>query len=346
MSPKLNSSIVVHRLASDLGLRASVNPVRAVLSYCYRAVKVFLADYPDCPNPAKLLDFLANKLSTRIIEIHTERDLHRTAQEYTTRGERAFATLRQELAEDQSYGITIKLQDRQLWEPAYVSVIDCRGKKQQRSYHTKWHELGHLLVLTDQTRLAFRRTHDPSQPKSAEESLVDTIAGEFSFYPPMVRSFARGEISFEKIEEIRVQLCPEASLYSSILNVTKLWAAPCVWVEAKLARKKSENNGQGSFAFRKQPPELLRAVHATPNDAAREIEVTVIPNFRIPNESVIYRVFNNDLVYAEAEENLALWESSDGKRLANCQVRVKAKRIGDSVHALIIAISSPCAVAS
>src|SRR5882762_6794435 len=104
MCARLNSNIVVHRLASDLGLRASVNPVRAVLSYCHRAVKVFLADYPDCPSPAKLLDFLANKLSTRIIEIHTERDLHRTVQEYTTRGERAFATLRQELAEDQSYG--------------------------------------------------------------------------------------------------------------------------------------------------------------------------------------------------------------------------------------------------
>lgn len=346
MCPKLNSSIIVHRLASDLGLRSSADPVRAVLFYCHRAVKVFLADYPDCPSPAKLLDFLANKLSTRIIEIHTEQDLHRTVQEYASRRERVFATLQQELSDDQSYGITLKLQNRQLWEPAYVSVIDCRGKKHQRSYHTKWHELGHLLILTDQTRLAFRRTHDPSQPKSAEESLVDTIAGEFSFYPPMVRSFARGEISFEKIEEIRVQLCPEASLYSSILNVTKLWPVPCVWVEAKLARKKSENNGQGSFQFRKPSPESLRAVHATPNDAARQVEVTVIPNFRVPSESVIYRVFYSDLIYAEAEENLRLWETSDGKRLPNCRVRVKAKRIGDSVHALIVPITSQPPVAS
>jgi len=48
-------------------------------------------------------------------------------------------------------------------------------------------------------------------------------------------------------------MCPEASFYSSVLNVTKLWPSPCVWVEAKLARKKGENNGQHSFNFREKP---------------------------------------------------------------------------------------------
>jgi hypothetical protein len=338
MCAKLNSSIVVHRLASDLGLRASVDPVRAVLAHCHKLVKTFLADYPDCPNPAKLLEFLANKLGTRIVEIRTDADLRRVADEYTRRGERAFATLEQELADEQSYGITIKIHHRHAWENTYVSVIDCRGRKQQRSYHTKWHELGHLFILTDQTRLAFRRTHDPTVPKSAEESLVDTIAGEFSFYPQMLKSLARGEISFEKIAEIREQMCPEASLYSSVLNVTKLWPSPCVWVEAKLAQKKAENNGQHSFSFREKPRASLRAVHATPNEGARQIQITVIPNFRVPTESVIHKAFYDQLPYAEAEENLALWESSGGKRLTNRRVRVKAKRINDAVHALIIPI--------
>lgn len=338
MCAKLNSSIVVHRLASDLGLRASADPVRAVLSYCHRAVKEFLNDYPDCPSPTALLNFLANKLSTHIVEIRSEGDLRRTTKEYTDRGERAFAALDRELEDDQSYGITVKLQSRQPWEPAYVSVIDCRGRKQQRSYHTKWHELGHLLILTDQARLAFRRTHDPIQPKSAEESIVDTIAGEFSFYPRMVKPLARGEISFEKIEDIRAQACPEASLYSSVLNIAKLWPTPCVWVEAKLAHKKTENSSQQSFGFQEVPRQRLRAVHTSPNDAARQLELVVIPNFRVPNESVIHRVFYDDLPYAEAEENLALWRSSDGKCLANRQVRVKAKRLSGSIHALILPV--------
>jgi hypothetical protein len=336
MCAKLNNSIIVHRLASDLGLRASADPVRAVLLHCHKLVKAFLADYPDCPSPARLLEFLANKLGTRIVEIHSDNDLQSTAQEYTSRGERAFATLEQELADDQSYGITIKIHNRHPWEPAYVSVIDCRGRKRQRSYHTKWHELGHLFILTDQTRLAFRRTHDPTIPKSAEESLVDSIAGEFSFYPQMLKPLARGEISFEKISEIREQMCPDASLYSSVLNVAKLWPSPCVWLEAKLARKKSENTGQHSFGFREQPRVSLRAVHAAPNESARQLQVTVIPNFRVPSQSVIHRVFYDQLRYAEAEENLALWESSGGKRLPNRRVRVKAKSINDAIHALII----------
>jgi hypothetical protein len=338
MCSRLNSSIVVHRLASDLALRASADPVRAVLLHCHKLVREFLFDYPDCPNPAKLLEFLANKLGTRIVEIHSDADLRRAAKEYTDRGERAFAALEQELADEQSYGITIKLQTHHPWEPRYVSVVDCRGRKQQRNYHTKWHELGHLLILTDQTRLAFRRTHDPTHPKSAEESVVDAIAGEFSFYPRMVKPLAQGEISFEKIEAIRVEVCPEASIYSSVLNIAKLWPAPCVWVEARLAHKKAESSHQQSFRFRETPSQKLRAVHVTPNDAARQLDVVVIPNFRVPTESVIHRVFYEGLPYAEAEENLSLWSSSDGKRLRNRQVRVKAKRLIGSIHALILPI--------
>ncbi len=337
MCAKLNNNIVVHRLAADLRLRVSADPVRAILSYCHRVVKAFLADYADCPSPAKLLEFLANKLSTRIIEIHSEDDLKRTMSEYIVRGERVFVTLEQELGDEQSYGITLKLQNRQPWESAYVSIIDCRGSKRQRSYHTKWHELGHLLILTDQTRLAFRRTHDPSQPKSAEESLVDTIAGEFSFYPRMIKPRAKGEISFEKIAEIRNDLCPDASLYASILNIAMQWPTACVWIEAKLANKKSEqSNGQSSFGFRKAAPPKLRAVHATPNEAARQLGISIIPHFRVPSQSVIHGVFYDGQAYAEADENLGMWESSDGTRLPNARVRVKAKRIGDSVHALII----------
>jgi hypothetical protein len=336
MCPRLNTNIIIHRLVSDLGLRASADPVRAVLLHCHRLVREFLSDYPDCPSPARLLEFLANKLGTRMVEIHSDEDLRRIVKEYTNRGERAFATLEQELADEQSYGITIKLQSHHPWEPRYVSVVDCRGRKQQRSYHTKWHELGHLLILTDQTRLAFHRTHDPTVPKSAEESLVDTIAGEFSFYPRMIKPHASGEISFEKIEEIREQMCPEASFYSSVLNVTKQWPSPSIWVEARLARKKSENNCQHSFGFREKPRPSLRAIHTTANEAARQIHIAVIPNFRVPSESVIHRVYYEQLAYAEAEENLALWESSDGKRLPDRRIRIKAKRINDSVHALII----------
>ena len=336
MGTKLNSSMAIHRLVLDLHLPASDNPVKTILTHCHRRVKKFLLEHGPCSDLAQLLDLLANKLGTTIVEIATDKQLEKLQIEYIGRGESIFATLDQEFADDDTYGITFKLQNPAAWEQPYISIIDSRGRKRQRRYHTKWHELGHLLILTDQTRFAFRRSHDPAHPKSAEESLVDSIAGDLSFYRPLVAPHLTGELSFEKIDEVRATLCPEASMYSAVLNIAKLWPTPCVWVEARLAAKKSEENTlQQSFGFREQPQRLLRAVHANANDAARELGLGVIPRFRIPQRSVITRVFETGIC-DEAQEDLGWWESSDGTRLAQCKVKVQAKQIGDTIHALIV----------
>ena len=339
MSPKLNSSLTIHRLASDLGLRDTESPVQVILAYCHRTVKKFLADHGPVASLSELLDLVANKLGTRIVEIHSNEELHKLQQEYVKRGEKIFATLDKELGEGECDGITFKLVSPAFWEQPYISIIDCRNRKSQRRYYTKWHELGHLLILTDQTRFAFRRTHDLYQPKSAEESLVDAIAGEFSFYRMILARHLTGEISFEKIEEIRRTCCPEASFYSSVLNVSKMWPTPCIWVEARLAAKKSQGNGvQHSFGFEPPAQKTLRAVHMNANDAARAQGIGMIPNFRVPRKSVIYRAFEGELSSAMAYEDLGWWESSDGTHLAACKVRVQAKRVGESVHALIVPV--------
>jgi hypothetical protein len=339
MCAKLNTSLAVHRLAADLGLRPTESPVQVVLAYCHRSVKKFITEHGGCLGLNELLNLLANKLGTRIVEINDNEQLYKIQREYVNRGEKIFATLDQELGEDECYGITFKLQNAESWEMQYVSIIDCRGRKHQRRYHTKWHEIGHLLILTGQTRLAFRRTHDVHHPKSAEESLVDAIAGEFSFYRSLLAQHLKGEISFQKIEQIRVSCCPEASIYSAILNISKLWPTPCIWIEAQLGAKKSQENVlQHSFGFQEPAKKALRAVHTNANDAARAIGLGIIPNFRVPRTSVIYRVFEEGLPYADAHEDLAWWESSNGTRLTGCRVSVQAKRIGDSVHALIVPV--------
>jgi hypothetical protein len=336
MTPGLNSKLTIHTLATDLGLRQSEAPVESILGFCRRRMKSFLRDFPDCASLAQLTDFTANKLGTVLREINNDRELKDVQREFIDQGERGFVTLEEELNGD-VYGITLKRQHRNSWEPQYVSIIDCRGRKAQRRYHTKWHELGHLLILTDQSRLAFRRTHDPIHPKSAEESIVDVIAGEFSFYEPMLRPFMKGEISFNKIEAIRCECCPEASGYSSILNLSKMWPMPCIWLEAAMAYKRSERpTAQSSFSFRPAPEMKLRAVHVNPNDRARETGLSMIPNWRVPKSSVIHRVFES-AQEDEAVEDLAAWESSDGSRLASRQVRIRAKKLGESVHVLVTA---------
>jgi hypothetical protein len=40
---------------------------------------------------------------------------------------------------------------------------------------------------------------------------MDVIAGSLGFYAPIARNQAKGEISFDAIEALRQQMCPEAS---------------------------------------------------------------------------------------------------------------------------------------
>ena len=96
------------------------------------------------------------------------------------------------------------------------------------------------------------------------------------------------------------------------------------------------NPTQHSFSFKVVPPPTLRAVHVTPNDAARKMGIKTIPNFRVPQKSVVYRVFHEGISYAEAIEELSSWNSSEGARWSGGTVLVKAKKVGDSVQALLI----------
>src|SRR5215469_14462521 len=96
MSPKLNSSITIHKLATDLGLRPTENPVQVILAYCHRSVKKFLAEHGHCASLGELLNLLASKLGTRILEINDSDRLRKVQREYVNRGEKIFATLEQE----------------------------------------------------------------------------------------------------------------------------------------------------------------------------------------------------------------------------------------------------------
>src|SRR5438876_1078966 len=96
--------------------------------------------------------------------------------EYVSRDELGFAQIVEELSSPTVYAITLKLRSPRAakGEHPYVSVIDCRGIKAWKAYYSKWHELAHLLTLTSQTRIAFRRTH--GAVVNPEEQLMEVIA--------------------------------------------------------------------------------------------------------------------------------------------------------------------------
>src|SRR5437870_3143412 len=152
-----------------------------------------------------MLDLAASKLGTKFEETHSDEELDDVRVRYSRQGEKAFASLHEELLA-QVFGVTFGRTARKPWEFPFVSVIDCRGEKRFRSYYTKWHELGHLLILTDQMRLSFRRTHAVHDHKDPEESMVDVIAGTFGYFRDIVRPMAKGALSWENIEAVRTQL--------------------------------------------------------------------------------------------------------------------------------------------
>jgi hypothetical protein len=336
MATKLDKSLTILVLADDLGLSSSCTPVSDIVTFCKKKVRQFLAEFNGCAKPSELLGIVANKLGTLFVEIHSDAEMKNTISTFVGRGEIAFANLASELAGD-VYGITLKLMRAARFDLPYVSAIDCRDSKSKRSYFTKWHELGHLLILTDQRRLAFRRTHSLHEPKSPEESLVDILAGEFAYYAPMIRPLAHGEISFEKIGAIRDEVCPDGSFTSATIGVAKAWPHPCILLEARLASKKGDGNpDQGTMAFVPPPVEELRAVHVAVNGPARRYGIQMPPHFRVPKPSVIARVFQDQLPGGEAVENLDWWRASKGTQLRSLRVIVRAKRIGQSVYALLI----------
>jgi len=104
-----------------------------------------------------------------------------------------------------------------------------------------------------------------------------------------------------------------------------------------LGFKKGEGpTAQNTFNFVPLRLPVLRAAHVHVNQYARDCGITMIPNFRVPRTSIIYRVFHEQLGYAEQTENLNIWSSSNGTTLADRLVLIKAKQIGESVHALVI----------
>jgi len=331
---RLDSKPQIGKLASDLGLKGSGKPVAEIVDYVRRRVRKVVKTY-KCGNLADLLNAAAHDAKTVFREVHCDADLNTIVAEFVPQCETIFANLHNELR-DQDYAITLKRQHAAKFDLPFVSIIDCRGPKVFASYFTKWHELAHLFTLTPQMRLVFRRTHaaaflDP------EESLMDVIAGEMAFWPDFLNADRHQEISFELLDRIRKEFCPQASFQSSLIGIVKALPKPCILLTAQLSLKKGQKLGvaQMSFGNCPAPAPQLRAVHVSVNHAAREEDILMHAHWRVPERSVIYRSFEQG-TNLEAVENLDWWTTSDGSQLRSCNVLVKAKYSSESVTALLI----------
>jgi hypothetical protein len=337
MTASLKTSLQIHTLANDLGAKIITDPVEAIVRYCEKKVEDLMSAYPECETLSGMLDWIAAKCGTTFCVLKNDHELLSIKQKYVDRGERLFAALEDELATDKDFGVTLKLRNREPWELEFVSVIDCRGDKASRAYFTKWHEIAHLLTLTAQGRLVFKRSHSANDSINPEERLMDILAGRFGFYAPFAKPLMSDEISFETIRALRDRLCPEASFQASLINFSKFWPSPCILIRAELGLKKGEEAllAQQQLFEDDRPQARLRAAKITLSDQARESGFTIPRNMRIPEESAIYRAFEEQAVYVEASEDLCWWESK-GRRLKACAITVKARHAWNGVDAFVI----------
>ncbi len=343
---KLDNKPQIWKLAVDLGLGSTTRPVSEILNHVKQRVRNVAQKFSSA-TLNDLLTATAEEVRTIFKEIHSNEDLENLQSTYFALGETGFANLHNEL-DSQGYAITLKRINPAKWDRAYVSVIDCRGDKAFRAYFSKWHELAHLLTLTQQTRLVFRRTHTTALV-DAEEGLMDVIAGEVGFLADFIPFHGFGDISFEMIESVRRQVSPDASYQAASIGIVRALPRPCILLEARLALKKSEERNKAQLRLaipvHAEPTPSLRAVHVTTNQAAREIGIYLPKNWKVPGESVVASVFEFG-GSAHARENLGWWCTSSGTRLPNCPVTVEARRVGDSVIALLVAEDSTKASAA
>jgi hypothetical protein len=331
MAQRLKTNPTIARLAVDLQLRGGADPSAAILRFCRKKIEAFLSAFP-CPTLSQLLETACAHLDTVFIEIHDDTELRALEQRFLGRREHAFVNLAAQLGPE-VFAITFALSHPEPYERRFVSVIDCRGEKAHRAYFSKWHELAHLLTLTSQMRLRFCRTHAEPAQKDPEEALMDVIAGDLGFYPPLVARYAEGRISFDKIEQLRDALCPEASALAATIGFVKAWPRPALLMQARLATRK-EHQRQDGFDFHTPPSMALRAVRVTVNDAARLKGLLIPPNMRVPEISVIHRAFVDGDEPAIATEDLSWWESQ-GRSLSAFALHVEARRRHDHVEGLL-----------
>jgi hypothetical protein len=336
MSRKLRERPQIWKLASDLGLPPNGDPVIAILELCRKKIRRIAREF-KCAALSDLLNAAATVLGTRFVEVRSDSDLVSLQEEYVRKGERRFATLPQDLAGD-VLAITYRLTNNRPWELPYVSVIDRRGDRAPRAYYSKWHELSHLITLTDQTRLSFTRTHtQTTQSRDPEEALMEIIAGTFGFWGELPTLEIGGRITFEAIDRLRSEHCADASVQASRIGFANAWPNACVLVHAELGLRERDKAlaSQKRFGFAEAPVQELRAVKVSANPAAKKAGILIYENMRIPRCSIIYKVFYGEGVEGTAEENLGDWTTSQGGRLADRRVLVEARRTWGAVEALI-----------
>lgn len=336
---RLEHAAEVADLAADLGLDGAADPVDAILHHCRTRIDRWVAEAGGVAKIAALEALVIRKLQMVFEEVWSDADFDRITEKYA-RGKKdpVFATMRLKFddPDNPTYGALVKRRNAALDAPdRYVAVIDCRGYKALRRFFTRWHEIAHRLT-TDADEPQYRSEHDPI------ERLMDEIAGHVGFYGPLFdpvfkeAQAGKALLTFQMVQAVQDGGFPEASFQATLNSCAKRLPTPVVYLEAMMAHKKEVKRRlqtPSMFGDDRQHGEL-RAVKVIPNVAAQEERFTIPTNMRVPEASVIHRLFLETASNGPCQEDLCWWESQ-GRKLEGRAVAVEARSVADRVIAIV-----------
>jgi hypothetical protein len=339
---RLDAAPEILDLAAQLGVSAAA-PVDGILDFCRSRIDRWIAEARGVTTIDQLEALVTQRLQMVFEEIRSDADFARITENYA-RGKKdfVFATMRFRFddAENPTFGALVKRNVSDDAPDRFVAVIDCRGTKLARRFFTRWHEIAHRLTThADQgaTEPAYRSEHDPI------ERVMDEIAGHVGFYGPFFEPVfgaahdGKTLLTFETVKAVQDGGFPEASFQATLNACAKRLPTPVLYLEAMLAHKKEVRRrlATPSLFGDEPPPGELRAVKVIPNDAAQDDEFMIPTNMRVPEASVIHRMFLDETASDEASKESLSWWESQGKKLDRRAIVVEARRVPDRVIGIV-----------
>lgn len=274
-----------------------------------------------------VLEHLAKHLHVHFEEVYDDIDLARLEEKYLReKREIGFGQIALQFDDPEIDALLFERQQAADEAPdKWVAVLNLR-ETTSRAYWTRSHELSHRIAEPPQHNLRFYRHRNDRE--NALERLIDKVAAEIAFYPPVFRplidAMSGRPLTWSLVEELRNAYAPSCSLLATAYAALHYWPRPSYLLSAKLGRRKGRPN---------ENPELRIAIQGV-SPTTRAAGLYFIPNMRVPPSSPIRHVYESGQAL-DAYERLGAWTTSDGKSLPDVQVLTSAHQWRDQVLALV-----------
>ena len=276
----------------------------------------------------EVVERLARHFSVKFEEVYGPQDVINLETKYLKRQkELGFAQLRQEISNPEVDALLFRRMHASEGEPdRWVAVLNLQNSN-AKSYWNKNHELTHRFGEPQQRMLPFRRHRN--ETTSPVERLIDHIAADVAFYPPVFRPLVikaakKSRLSLNTAEGVRMQYAPSSSVLSSLKAVVKHWPTAAVVISACLRGRLSD-------------PKSDRALRVTLQGWSKKAPaagLNFFRNMRVPRTSPVYEAYAQ-YDCAEGSERLSSWTTSTGDALEAVDVYTSARRFGDTVYAVL-----------